>query len=283
MPTAAVRKTLPKELTSYDLLKTLAVILMIIDHVGFFFFPEEMWFRTLGRLCLPIWFFLIGYARSDEVPKIFWIGGAIVAVFSLIAGQFLLPLNILFTMAIMRKYRNSTMQCAVSSSQALRGMFFLLFLLSFPSALLFEYGTLGMLIALVGFIARRKEAVYEKIDRKYILMYVVAAFLMTYIMMGVQMPYLTGAQALVLTLGYALLGVILWRFKPLVFSDSRKYMAGSFIAMFRFMGRWSLEIYVVHLVILKVAAMIIAPERFPFWGWQLIDPNVLSLFVVHGS
>ena len=73
MPTSVVRQSLPKELTSYDLLKSLAVILMICDHIGYFFFPEEMWFRTLGRLCLPIWFFLIGYARGDEVSKLFWI------------------------------------------------------------------------------------------------------------------------------------------------------------------------------------------------------------------
>jgi len=282
MPIPAVRKVLPKELTSYDLLKSLAVILMVCDHVGFFFFPEEMWFRTLGRLCLPIWFFLIGYAKGNEIPKAFWIGGGIVTVSSLIAGQFLLPLNILFTMALMRKCRDGIVHSALSSPQALRGMFFILLLLSFPSALLVEYGSLAMLIGLVGFIVRRKEAVYERIERKYILMYVVAAFFSTYIMMGVQMPSLSGAQTLVLTLGYALLGVTLWRFKPLVFSDARKYMAGSFVAMFRFMGRYSLEIYVVHLVALKVAAMIINPERFTFWGWQVIDPNTLSIFIMGG-
>jgi hypothetical protein len=282
MPTAAVRKTLPKELTSYDLLKSLAVILMICDHVGFFFFPEEMWFRTLGRLCLPIWFFLIGYAQSDEIPKKFWIGGGIVVAFSLAAGQFLLPLNILFTMALMRKYRNGIMHCALSSPQALRGMFFILLLLSFPSALLVEYGSLAMLIALVGFIARRKVSIYESIERKYILMYVVAAFFMTYALVGIQMPYMTGAQTLVLTLGYALLGFILWHFKPLVFADAHKYMAGSFVALFKLMGRWTLEIYVVHLIIFKAVAMIINPERFPFFGWHVIDPNVLSLFIVQG-
>ncbi len=49
-----MNKILPRDLTSYDLLKTLAVILMIIDHVGHHFFPDEMWFRVVGRLCVPI-------------------------------------------------------------------------------------------------------------------------------------------------------------------------------------------------------------------------------------
>ncbi len=283
MPIAVARKELPKELTSYDLLKSLAVVLMVIDHVGFFFFPEEMWFRTLGRLCLPIWFFLIGYAKSDDVPKSIWIGGAVVSISSLVSGPFFLPLNILFTIAFMRKCRNWVVNSALSSSQALKGMFFILFLFSFPSAVFVEYGTLAMLIALVGFIARRKEFVYKQIGRKSTLMYVVAAFFVTYVMVGVQMPYLTGGQTLVLTCGYALLGVVLWNFKPLVFSDARKYMAGSFIALFQFMGRWSLEIYVVHIVIFRAVAMIVAPERFPLWGWHVVDPAVISLFVMGGG
>jgi len=283
MPTSAARKSLPKELTSFDLLKSLAVILMVCDHVGYFFFPEEMWFRTLGRLCLPIWFFLIGYSRGDKVPGSFWIGGGIVVASSLMAGQFLMPFNILFTLALMRKYRNGIAQGVLRSPQALRGMFFILFLLSFPSAIFLEYGSLAMLIMLAGFIARRKDSVYERIERKYILMYVAAAFFTTYIMVGVQMPYMTGVQALVLTLGYALLGVVLWRFKPMVFVDARKYMAGSFIALFKFMGRWSLEIYVVHIVAFRIVAMIMSPDRFPFWGWKIVDPNVLSLFIMHQS
>ena len=266
MSVIAVRKNLPKELTSYDLIKSLAVILMICDHVGFIFFPEEMWFRTLGRLCLPIWFFLIGYARESEIPKSFWIGGGIVAASSLIAGQFLLPMNILFTIIFLRLYRDKVARYSLASPQALRGMFFILFLSSFPSSVLFEYGSL---------------AVYERVERKYILMYVVVAFFTTYIMQGIAMPYLTGAQAWVLTLGYAFMGGILWHFKPVAFTDARRYMAGSFIKIFQFLGRWTLEIYVVHIVALRIAAMILFPERFSFLGWQIVDPNVFSIFIVH--
>ena len=59
-------KTLSSYLTSYDLLKTLALVLMVIDHIGYFFYPEEMWWRVLGRLSVPIWFFLIGYANARD-------------------------------------------------------------------------------------------------------------------------------------------------------------------------------------------------------------------------
>ncbi len=37
---------LPAPLTAYDLLKTLAIILMVVDHIGAYFFPDQMWWRV---------------------------------------------------------------------------------------------------------------------------------------------------------------------------------------------------------------------------------------------
>lgn len=273
-----MNKTLPPSLTSYDLIKSLAVILMICDHLGYFFFPEEMWFRTLGRLCLPIWFFLIGYAKTDEVPKAFWIGGGIVALSSLIAGQHLLPLNILFTMAFLRLYRDGFVRYGLGSAQALRGMFFILFFLSFPTSLLVEYGAIAMLITLVGFIARRRDVVYQIIERKYVLMFVVVSFFSLFIIQGVTMPTLNEVQALVLLIGYVALGVTLWRFEPVEYTDANKFIAGSFIRMFQIMGRRSLEIYVMHIVAFRLTAMVLFPEKYVFWEWKFIHENVLAMF-----
>ena len=53
-------KALPKNITSYDLFKTLALVLMIADHIGFYFYPNELWLRAFGRLSAPMWLFLIG-------------------------------------------------------------------------------------------------------------------------------------------------------------------------------------------------------------------------------
>ncbi|MFP4097494.1 MAG: TraX family protein [Alphaproteobacteria bacterium] len=278
MTTATMRRHLPKELTSYDLLKSLALILMICDHVGYFFYPEEMWFRTLGRLCLPIWFFLIGYARTSAVPWSFWVGGGIVLAVSMIAGRFLLPLNILFTMAFLRIYRDWVVRHGLASAEALRGMFFILLLLFFPSEILVEYGSLAMLIVVVGFIARRKEAVYKLIERKYVLIYVAAAFFSMYFIVGIKMPSLSNAQALVLTVGYPALGFLLWRFKPMVFEGARRYMAGSFIGLFKFMGRWTLEIYVAHIVIFQGLAFYFYPERYQFGAWQFVNSSAVAIF-----
>lgn len=40
------------------MLKALALLTMVIDHIGFLFFPDQDWMRAIGRLTMPIF----GYA-----------------------------------------------------------------------------------------------------------------------------------------------------------------------------------------------------------------------------
>lgn len=39
-------------------LKLLAVVTMLIDHMGFTLFPHAVWMRAVGRLAFPIFCFL---------------------------------------------------------------------------------------------------------------------------------------------------------------------------------------------------------------------------------
>ena len=271
-------KPLPKSLTSYDLLKTLAIILTVIDHVGHFFFPEEMWFRVLGRLCVPIWFFLIGYANTTKVPNSFWIGGTLLVMSSIISGQYLLPLNILFTMALLRMYRAGVVRHSMWSPEAMRGMFLILFVLSFPTAILVEYGSMAMLFVLIGYMARRREEIFESIEKKHVLTFMFAAFTAFYITMGMAMPTLTEIQALAMLVGLVAVSVILWRFKPIEFTGADKVMAPSFIKMFQFFGRKTLEIYVAHLIIFRGAALYLYPDKYTLLDWSIVPPSLVAMF-----
>ncbi len=270
---------LPKDLTSYDLLKALAIILMITDHVGHFFYPDEMWFRVVGRLCIPIWFFLIGYARGTEITKSLWIGGVIVAISAIIAGEFLLPLNILFTIIIFRYIRYSTAMRSFYSADGLRGMFLILLFLTLPSSILFEYGTSAMLFVLIGYMLRNRGTVQEKIELQYLKIFTGISFFTFFIIQGVSLPSLSGQQALFMLIGFSIIGYMLWNFKPAIYVDADRQMARSVIRILQFMGRRTLEIYVANIVIFRGVAMYLYPDEYGFMEWEYIPESFISMFM----
>lgn len=269
--------TLPKHLTLHDLLKTLALILMIVDHLGHHFYPDDMWFRVFGRLCVPIWFYLIGFANTARIDRKLWIGAIMVAASAIVAGQYVLPLNILFTIMLIRYLRHWLILSSFHSVQALRGIFFILFFLYFPTALFFEYGTLGMMLALCGFAVRHRDFVRDRVEDKYILLFYVAVFFSYYMLQAIAMPSLSVNQAIVMSSGVGIIGLGLWFFRPITIENARRHMAGSLISVLQFTGRRTLEIYVLHIILFRLIAMFYQFDGYGLMAWQIAPSEVLLL------
>jgi non-ribosomal peptide synthetase-like protein len=71
--TSAPLTSKPQAIDNTDWLKTAAIILVLVDHFGYFFMEDDLWWSVIGRLAAPTFFFLIGYARTTTVP-LHWIG-----------------------------------------------------------------------------------------------------------------------------------------------------------------------------------------------------------------
>ena len=252
---------------------------MITDHVGHHFYPDEMWFRVIGRLCIPIWFFLIGYARTTEVPKSLWIAGVIVTLSAIISGQFLLPLNILFAIVIARFCRQSLVNRSFYSADGLRGMYLVLLFSTFPSAVLFEYGTSAMLLVLVGYMVRNKDEISQKIEPQYLRIFAGVVFFSFFIIQGIGLPSVSASQALSMMAGFGVVGLILWNFKPVEYKNAPRHMAPSIIKLLQFTGRRTLEIYVVHLVLFRGISMYLYPDKYSFMQWDYVPSSVISMFM----
>jgi hypothetical protein len=87
-------------------LKILACLIMLIDHVGYVFFPKLLWLRVIGRLAFPLFAYFIaeGYRKSKDVTD--YLGRLV--LFALIAqapfayafNTKTLYLNVFFTLAM---------------------------------------------------------------------------------------------------------------------------------------------------------------------------------------
>jgi hypothetical protein len=60
-----------KVLQRNDLLKLLALATMLMDHLGYLFYPEQQLFRIIGRLAFPIFAYQIamGYSHTSSLKK----------------------------------------------------------------------------------------------------------------------------------------------------------------------------------------------------------------------
>ncbi|WP_425363329.1 TraX family protein [Candidatus Tisiphia endosymbiont of Hybos culiciformis] len=137
-----------------DFLKTIAMITMVIDHLGLYFFPEYEIMRIIGRTAMPIFCFFAGYNFHTK-PKIrILVVGVLLDILTIILFKEFVTTNILIPIFLGQCYlfyfRNS-----------LNNFFYkgychvvLLGTLWFCSWFLIDYGTLSMAIMLLGYIAK---------------------------------------------------------------------------------------------------------------------------------
>lgn len=265
-------KHLSKDLTSYDLLKALAVLLMLADHIGYYFYPDDNSWRLVGRMCVPIWFFLIGYARSRDLGPRLWGGMIILVLASAVTGMGVIPLNILATMIVIRLLIDPVMTRSMQSSQTLWQLSLIFLFLIIPSSYLFEYGTLAVIMGMYGWLVRhRHEYPQGEIQLQRFFFFALGTFVfMQTIFFGFNQQ-----EMVALFVGIPVVMGLLTLFKPVVFSGTGTGVKGVLCAPLRFMGRWTLEIYVAHLLVFKAIAATTQPERFHWFDWRLVPEAML--------
>lgn len=142
-------------------IKLIAIIAMVIDHIGLFFFPQILLFRIVGRLAFPLFAWLIAngayHSKNTEkyLARLFFF--ALVAQIPFIVINRLIDpsfwtLNVLFTLflglaaiVLIKKSKNRVIAC-------------LIILLSARMANLFntEYGAMGVLAIVVFYLFFKK-------------------------------------------------------------------------------------------------------------------------------
>lgn len=138
-----------------DLLKTLALICMIIDHIGLFFFPETWMLRAIGRYAFPIFCFFAGYNFKNSLRfKILICGIALYIFTDTLIFQRLTEANILISIFIGYVYLSIIQSGIVLSNPSFWQAYTHFIVLACCFSLtdqFFEYGTLAIAMMVLGY------------------------------------------------------------------------------------------------------------------------------------
>ncbi len=247
--------------TTLDLMKFFAIVNMTCDHIGMYFAPEELWWRAIGRITFPVWFFLVGFSRGRSIPRSLWIYAIILIAVHPFVYQPVFPTNALMTIILCRYALNfcedrGWMQTRLPE-MAVAGA--VLSLVTYP---LTEYGSVGFLYALIGWYVRREQNHSKQFYFLLCVSYAIFIFWQTAFDFTLwQMLYVLFGTALVV--GW----LARCRIQPLV-SDWKKYI---WLKAATILSRNTLEYYFYHRLLFQIIAALmfvaVADRHFSWIKW----------------
>jgi uncharacterized membrane protein len=240
-----------RELNTIDLIKTLAVMTMIIDHLGYYVFDEQLWLRLIGRTSAPIWFFLIGFAKSRHAPPHWIAWGLFVSIWE----KIWIPgdetyLNILVSFALIRVCLPPLEEWWSRRPVLFWGAVMVLVLVGAITNKFLEYGSVGMLLALIGSRVRQHTESPQTVSRWTLLLLIFIAMVFYSYEQIVEFEFIA-IQIAFFSLLCTTVAVLFYTFRFRTISWRVPHILTT---LFRFCGRHSLAIYVIHLSLFNLAA-----------------------------
>jgi len=139
-----------RETNIQDLLKVIALIAMLIDHLDFYYFTEHnLILRAIGRIAMPIFCFFAGYNYNGKIKYSYFFHASLLQI-ALYYGSSYHVLNILFMILVGKFYIKYTQKF---QKYYLLHIIYLSYLSIF-SLKFFDYGLMPIAIMLLGFLAK---------------------------------------------------------------------------------------------------------------------------------
>jgi hypothetical protein len=254
----------PHAVDNTDWLKTAAIILVVVDHIGYFFIDDAQWWSVFGRLAAPTFFFLLGFAQTRIVPLHWiWLGVILTLLDSWNTGWTWVAPNILLSLALIRIARPYVQILMQHHGWAAFALLVSALCAVLPiAAKIVDYGAEGWLWALFGLFQRLyidgrlatdadgtaqssappAHAMTENVRLVRLLACFVAAFV--YVWQEQREFSFSQIHFAAFILGVSVLSLSLCLFRR---GPSRIQPPESIAGALRFIGRRTLEIYAIQL------------------------------------
>jgi len=190
---------------SWDAAKLIALLLMFVDHSGVFFFPDQQWIRGLGRGAAPIFLFLAGYAANYRFQWDLLILALLISVSDLLLAGQLRTQNILFTILFLRLLFYTLLEKRGHIIERPYEWYVVSIVFLFTIVIV-QYGTLGLLFAMCGYMQRRREH-YTRAQRQR---FMILTFI-TYCGVTVMLSQFSLLTTLCMIVSVSFVYALLWR------------------------------------------------------------------------
>lgn len=226
------------KINSHDLIKVLATFTMFIDHIGLYLEGNNTWWRIIGRTAAPLFFFLVGYVNKYRFRFDLVIYGLLLTgITFLLEHSFYL--NILISFALI-KWLLDRIEITSLSTFNIILIFLILSVMNKIASPFLEYGTLGILFASSGKLMAENDA-----RSPY---YLIATVIIYFIYETINFNFLSSLNYL-----YSFLVVCLFLYLIMLFYRFKYWNIWKYFKLpILFISRYSLQIYFIHLAILKI-------------------------------
>ena len=240
----------PAPITTTDLLKFAGLAFVFADHIGLFFAPDADWWRVVGRVAAPIFFFLIGFARGGAVPWIWLALGSILTALDMYVSDGLedVTLNILFNFALIRLALPHIEKYVLPRVWGFAALALFCAAMIPLAGLVLEYGAEGWLWALFGVAAREaiaKATPAARLQRNFVGLFCA----MVYVVVEMRDFEFELNKAAALVALIAVLAITLAAFRR---ANASLQAPAPVARAFNWIGRRSLEIYAVSLFMMQL-------------------------------
>lgn len=251
-----VLHTAPTQLNTHQCIKLLALLIMTIDHIGSYLYPDYLWWRAIGRITFPVWFFLVGHATQYKVKYDTILWAVVLAVVNPFLGESLFTLNALVTIILCQLLLGYVEKHGLLAKEPYL-LCFACVLFCLPTSILVEYGTQGVLYALMGYAVRSGQMTW----RTGKLLSVVA--LLLFIAVQFAVFEFTLPQQIFVAVGSC---VVTWYLAHFTWRPIRTTVPRELARPMVWLSRHSLQYYVVHRVLLEALALVVGVSSIR-WQW----------------
>lgn len=242
--------------SSHDIIKFLAIVIMVIDHVGYFFFVDELWFRSIGRICVPIWLFLAGYTRPKKLGYEIIVLALLMVLADAVTYNAIFPTNILVSIMACRLFVYFLAKKPFEKGQSL--FYAIALIICFlPFMVAFEYGSQALLFALFGYLVKTQP---KSIDSTLSCLFAVGFFLTNQLFIF----DFTIIEAAFMVLGTITIAYYLYHFTLEFYTVKTGKPAAAIVKYF---ARNSLYVYFIHFVAFVFIEWYMHPEKHTAFTW----------------